>query len=99
MFYAGNELVKYLPRRFFLMTANVGFYSARKRRQTTLQYFFFFFFSGNRSRFRETKLRITFLLILRESVKANLLAKEFTHKNNFAEEFSLQAQEGRILCF
>lgn len=97
MFYAGNELVKYLPRRFFLMTANVGFYSARKRRQTTLQYFFFF--SRNGSRFRETKLRITFLLILRESVKASLLAKEFTHKNNFAEEFSLQAQKGRILCF
>lgn len=44
------------------------------------------------------KLRITFLLILRESVKASLLAKEFTHKNNLAEKFSLQAQKGRILC-
>lgn len=88
MFYAGNELVKYLPRRFFLMTANVGFYSARERRQAPLQYFFFFF-SGNRLRCRETKLRITFLLILGKSVKASLSAKEFTHKNNFAEEFSL----------
>lgn len=76
MFYAGNELVKYLARHFFLMTANVGFYSAGKRRQATFQYFFFFF-SRNRLRCREMKLRITFLLMLCESVKASLLAKEF----------------------